>query len=175
MITGGGNVTTWALQPTPPAPAVSTAPVIPPATQLSFLGYGITTPFRRGAGNDFAAATGSDILKSRASQILGVGCSSKAQPGELLWRGEFGVRLRQLRHRTKTLFLSKMAQHYVMDAFARWEPNIRTSVAGAVPNPAKPRSLLLRVGYDIVTTSQPSNRVVLPGESLDVPIAPTAG
>lgn len=175
MITGGGNRTTWTLTVTPPATVASSAPVVSPATQLSFLGYGLATPFRRGSANDFAAAGGSDLVKSRLSQVIGTACSTPESAGELLWRGDFGTRLNLLRHRSNTAFLAKLAYHWVLEGIAKWEPNARGRGAGVIKNPAKPRELTLRIGYDVVSTNPAGNRVILPGETLDVPLAPTAG
>jgi phage baseplate assembly protein W len=176
VITGGGNYSTWALNPTPPAVAsAAPAAVVPPATQLSFLGYGLVTPFRRGMANDFAAAGAENLVRSRVSQILGTQAGGKTDAGELAWRGEFGVRLNHLRHRTKTPMLEKMAQHYVMDAFARWEPCARVSSAKVLRAPSQPRTLTLRVVYDVVVTNPSGNPVIFPGQTLDVQINPTAG
>lgn len=175
MIAGGGNYTTWTLVVPAAAVAASSTTIVPPATQLSFLGYGLLTPFRRGSANDFAAAGGAALAKSRISQVLGTARSTKTTPGELPWRGDFGVQLTQLRHVTKNLFLGKMAQHFVMDALAQWEPTTRVSATIALPNPKKPRATLLRVSYDLVTSNPTGNRVALPGQSVDIPLAPTAG
>ena len=175
MITGGGNSTTWQVTPPAPVTVAAAANVVPPATQLSFLGYGLDTPFRRGAANDFAAAGGPDLARSRIRQILGTACSTESSPGELLWRGDFGARLVQLRHRSNNVFLAKLAQHWVMDALAKWEPSTRVRTTAMLPDPSRRRSLNLRVGYDLVTTSPAGNRVAYPQQTLDVPLAPTAG
>ena len=185
MITGGGNRTTWQLNLTPPAlPASSSKPVIPPATQLSFLGYGILYPLTRGKGNDFASGGGAPLVKSRVKNILGTraGVSSTqgtaavtgGGSGELPWRGEFGSRASLLRHKSNTRALGKFAQQYVLDALAAWEPCVRVAFATLAQAPSAPRVLGLRVLYDIVTTSPAGNQVVFPQQDAEVPLSASA-
>lgn len=169
MIAGGGVYVGWTVTVPPSGPAPGTVPIVPPATQLSFLGYGLTTPFRRGMANDFAAAGGPDLVKSRISQIAGTAAGSSQDAGELPWRGEFGIRLKHLRHRSKTVFLEKKALHYVLSGLAQWEPCARVATVKILSAP-KSRALTIRVIYDIVTTNPAGNQVVTPGQTLDVPL-----
>jgi hypothetical protein len=176
VISGGGNRSTWALNLTTAAvlPTPTTV-VVPPATQLSFLGYGLLYPFQRGAGNDFVAAFGVDLVKARLKNILGTKAGTQGRAGELPWRGEFGCRAHLLRHRTKTTILGKMAQQYVLEAFAQWEPCARVAFATVKKTPTQPRNLTLRVVYDIVPTNPAGNQVVTPDQSLEVPLSASAG
>lgn len=174
MISGGGSYTTWTLLATPPAAVASSAGVVvPPATQFSFLGYGLTTPFQRGTANDFASAAGAPLVKSRMSQIAGTTASSSRRPGELPWRGEFGMRLQALRLKSKTQMLEKRALHRVAQGLALWEPCVRVATTKLIPQPGQ-RALTIKVLYDILTTNPVGNQVAFPGQSLDVPLDPSA-
>lgn len=176
MITGGGNRTTWALNLTPAATLPTpTTVTVPPATQLSFLGYGVTYPLARGGANDFAAAGGVDLVKARVRHILSVNAGRNGRPGEYPWRGEFGNRVGLLRHRTNNPVLGQMAQQYVIEALSLWEPCVRVAYATVRATPNDPRSLLLRVIYDIVTSNPAGNQVILPAQTLEVPLTASAG
>ena len=62
-------------------------------------GTGIICPFRRDNKNDFANASGLDLLKSDIAELLGLIGPSATQPGELPWDTERGTRLLTLKHR----------------------------------------------------------------------------
>jgi phage baseplate assembly protein W len=176
VITGGGNRTTWALNPVVPAVAGAAAPPAPPvATNLSFLGFGISFPLRRGLANDYATAGGVDQVKSRVRNIVGTKRGTPVRPGELPWRGEFGNRASLLRHSSNTSALGKMAQQYVMEALANWEPCVRVAISTIRRDPGSPRKLWCRTVYDVLTSNPAGNQVMQAGQAVEVPLVASAG
>lgn len=168
----GGNVTTWRVQASPqivPTPAAKTAPV---GTQTSFLGYGLLTPFQRGSANDFAAAGGLPLVQSCAAQVLGTKCQGPKGQGEVRWRTDFGSLLHTLRHKNATAMTQLMARKYAQDALARWEPRVRVSLVTPFEDPGgEKRGIFLRVVFDLVDSNPASNRVILPGQTVDIPVS----
>jgi hypothetical protein len=164
----------WALTPvTPPA-----APTLPTGSGIatgapSFLGFGLVLPFQRGP-NDFAADGGANLVKSCGRVVLGTRCDSPISNGELPWRTEMGAVLQRLRHKNNNPALAELAQAYVADALGIWEPRIAITSTAIVKNPAKPRALYVRIGFDIIASNVPGNAVTLPDQSIDVPIPPSA-
>lgn len=90
----------------------------------SVYGFGLDSPFRRGA-NDFVAVGDFELINASIAQILGTRCSSDYSTGELPWRSSFGSLLYRLRHQNNDAVAAELAKQYVADAIARWEPRIR--------------------------------------------------
>jgi phage baseplate assembly protein W len=175
IISGGGNRTTWTLNTVTPAVLPTpTTPVLPPATQLSFLGFGVLAPLQRGGANDFAAGGGVDLVRSRVRTIIGTKAGVGGRPGEFPWRPDFGSRLTLLRHQSNTAILGRMGQQYVLEALAKWEPCVRVAFATVLTTPSDPRALSLRIVYDIVATNPAGNRVALPQQTVEVPLSAKA-
>lgn len=87
--------------------------------------HGLSSPFRRDGVNDFASASGRELLKSKLSNILGVLCTGRNTIGELAWRPEFGSLLELVRHSNDNETSAAMARQWAQDAFAQWAPSVR--------------------------------------------------
>lgn len=176
MVTGGGNYSTWALNPAAAVVVVPPrAPAPPRGRQTSTIGFGLLAPFRRAGATDFASGGGIEQIKSRITSILGAKRSSPTSRGELPWRGEFGSYMHRLRHKSKTSLLQKLARQYAMDALAQWEPSVRVRSVTLVSTPNARRTLALRVSFDVVDVNPTGNRTILPGQTVDVPLSAAAG
>lgn len=116
----------FGLEP-PAAPAPGVGPTTTPGISRQLpgvFGFGLDTPFRRGA-SDFVAVGGLDLINANIAQILGTRAGSEYSTGELPWRSDFGSLLHRLRHQNNNAVAAELAKQYVVDAIARWEPRIR--------------------------------------------------
>jgi len=166
----GGHQAQWPLNPRTPV----TSPALPSGAgvatgQPDFLGFGIVTPFVR-AANDFATGGGVALVKSCVEQILGVRALGPHGGGELRWRTEFGSLLYLLRHRGLTTISRHLAQEYVRDALARWEPRVTVTF---VDVSQQGRILIVRVRFSLIAQNVAGNRVTLPAEevAVEIPLA----
>ncbi len=152
--------------PTPSGVAVGEAAKVP-AGFPDFIGFGILTPFRRGAA-DFVAGGGLELLQSHIGQVLATRAGSDFTQGELPWRGDFGSLLHLLRHQNNTQVLEELARIYVAEALARWVPQIRlkdvTITRELGPDQTRERNVLaIRLVYDVIGLRQAGNEVLVPG------------
>jgi phage baseplate assembly protein W len=76
---------------------------------------GLLRPFYRG-GTDLQSGTGHSAILSNVGQVLGT------RRNTCPWRPELGSDLDDLRHKANTPLLQELAQMYVVDALAVWEP-----------------------------------------------------
>jgi len=138
-----------------------------------FLGYGLVRPFQRDQKQDFASAGGVALIRSCVGQILGTMCSSPTSSlqGELPWRPEFGSLLYFLKHK-KGPSLEALAQLYVIDALAKWEPRVSVTQS-MVSFDNDQRTLTIRIMYNIIDQNVPGNNVLVPDvdQVVDVPLA----
>lgn len=141
------------------------------ATLSDQLGFGLLTPFRRGPA-DFVAGGGDDHLKSVIGQVLGVRASSDFTEGELPWRPEFGSLLHLLRHRNNDQVTAELARVYVVEALAKWVPQVRVKEVQidrvAATDPAERNVLLVSLTYDVIGLNRPGNEVLFPSLSTTV-------
>lgn len=124
---------------------------------------GILFPFRRDEKNDFASATGPDVIRANVIQILTTKCAGRKNKGELPWRTNFGCLVYVLRHSNDREVNRAMARVYVVDALTLWEPRVQVTDVGL---DVYKTAWYLRVYYDIVE----GGAVILSGESADVPL-----
>lgn len=147
-----------------------------PSEFAGILGFGVITPFRRGA-NDFTNSGGVAFLQSMISQVLGVACDSDYTQGELPWRTEFGSLVHFIRHKNNDAVAGELARVYVADALGRWVPQIRikdvTIERKNGPEGAK-NILLVALLYDIIGINRPGNEVLIPDVSQTVELAAAA-
>lgn len=153
---------TQTYQLVPVVTPVPTPPGLAPAASLpAFLGYGLVTPFRRGA-NDFDADGGAALVVSCVEELLGIKCDSPISRGELPWRTEFGSLLFRLRQHNDDALLQEMAKAYVQDAIKQWEPRVRVLAVTVTTPPGDLRTLLIKVGFTLISQTAPGNNVILP-------------
>lgn len=130
----------------------------------NFIGFGILTPFRRGPA-DFVAGGNLEILQSMISQVLGTKSGSDFTQGELAWRDDFGSLLRLLKNQNNDLVRAELARVYVVDALARWIPQIRikdVEISRQVGPQGEENILAIRMVYDVIGINRPGNVVLLP-------------
>jgi phage baseplate assembly protein W len=72
--------------------------------------------------NDFAHASGVELVAAAIGQVLGTLADTGVSRGELPWRTEFGSALELLRHRNVDDVWRALADVYVRQAIQRWEP-----------------------------------------------------
>ena len=83
---------------------------------------GLLIPFRRDRKRDFASGTGTDLLRSRVTQVLATEGATAGSAGELPWRTSFGSAIHLLRHQANDHALAELARVYARDALRRWVP-----------------------------------------------------
>jgi phage baseplate assembly protein W len=81
-------------------------------------------PFRRDKKQDFAKASGAQLLASKVRQVLLTEGATPRSSGELPWRTNFGAGLGLLRHQRNDLVLEELARVYVREALERWLPGV---------------------------------------------------
>lgn len=125
-----------------------------------FIGYGIIAPFRRDRKNDFATDGGVELVRSRVAQILGMRGGYGQFTGELPWNTDLGSILYLLRQRKNDIALQELAQAWVTQSLAQWEPAVRVTrviVSAEEQTPGGGENvLLIRLWYDIL--AQPGQR-----------------
>jgi uncharacterized protein len=88
---------------------------------------GFAFPLRADAAGGVAEASGADKIRLSVLTILGT------QPGERLMRPTFGCPLRKLAFAPLNAATASLAQYYVRDALARWEPRIQLDEVQVTP------------------------------------------
>lgn len=150
--------------PSPGAPGFVEGEGVSPATFFDFIGIGVLTPFQRGA-NDFVNGGGVAFLQSMIGEVLGVRGDSDFTQGELPWRTEFGSLLHHLRHQNNDEVLAELGQVHVVDALARWIPQIRVKAVdiSKEKGPGGEETVLLIIlRYDVIGLNQAGNEVLIP-------------
>lgn len=134
-------------------PVAAPDPVAPsqPASGLqSQLGRGVIHPFRRDKKGDFASAVGKDAVTAGVTQILGTIARSQVASGEVPWRGEFGSLAHLLVHGQNTPEIVELANHYVVDALARWEPRAQVKQTDIQRPADSPNVVIIAVRFDFI-------------------------
>lgn len=130
-----------------------------------FLGYGLATPFRRGA-SDFASNGGFEHVRSCVSQILGTDGASGVASGEIPWKPGFGSRFYLLKHRKGDL-LRELARVYAREALARHEPRVRvTDIVGEFDEST--RSFRTVLYFNLIDKNTPGNKVILADQRVEI-------
>lgn len=125
---------------------------------LSFLGNGIRRPFRRDEKNDFANASGLELVLSCAGQVLGTRAQSPSGSGELPWRTEFGSKIHLIRHRNNNVLTREIARTFAQEALAKWEPRLLVVDVTIVSSPSAPRLVELDIHVRPITQNNAANR-----------------
>lgn len=142
---------------------------------MDFIGFGILTPFRRGAA-DFVAGGGVELVQSMVGQVLGTRAGSDFTQGEVPWRGDFGSLLHFLRHQKNDQIRAELGRIYVVEALSRWVPQIRVKDVEITrelgPDQTQERNVLaIGLVYDIIGLRQAGNDVLVPDVSQAVTLA----
>jgi phage baseplate assembly protein W len=81
-------------------------------------------PLRRDKKQDYAKASGAQLLASKVRQVLLTEGATPRSSGELPWRTNFGAGVSLLRHQRNDLVLQELARVYVREALERWLPGV---------------------------------------------------
>jgi phage baseplate assembly protein W len=130
---------------------------------------GIITPFQRDRKNDFANATGVELIVSNVRQVLGTRATSAAGPGELPFNPGFGSLLYLLRHQKIDIVRKQQAIVYVVDALRKWEP--RVIVTSVQVDDSVPRTLTIVTRFNIVDPNSSGRIVIAQNQSVETPIS----
>jgi len=120
------------------------------ADRYAYLGSGLVAPFRRDGIDDFAHASGEDLVKSTVQIILGTRRAGPQNDGEVPFNQSLGTLLSLVRHRNVSdSTTEELATHYTVESLAANEPRIRPKAVGFYPRPDKNR-IAVRLRYDLV-------------------------
>lgn len=134
----------------------------------AFLGHGLVHPLVRNQKNDFASASGEELVRSCVTQVLGTRSATADTGGELRWRGGFGSRLHMLKHR-KGHIVEELGRAYILDAIRQWEP--RVVLSRIEPEFDREQRLVsFRVWANMIDENVTRNRVLL-SQDVEVSIA----
>ena len=130
---------------------------------------GIIIPFQRDRKNDFANATGVELIVSNVRQILGTRATSAAGPGELPFNPNFGSLLYLLRHQKIDIVRKQQAIVYVVDALRKWEP--RVVVTSVQVDDSVPRTLTVVARFKIVDPNSAGRIVIAEDQSVKTAVS----
>lgn len=120
------------------------------ADTYAYLGSGLIAPFRRDGKDDFANASGKELVNKTVGLILATRRAGPKNVGEVPFNQELGTLLPTLRHRNiNDPTTEELARHYTVDSITENEPRIRVKGVGYIPRPDKNR-LSVRLRYDLV-------------------------
>lgn len=130
-------------------------------------GVGLTRPLRRDKRQDFASASGVELVAAAVGQVLGTVCASESTGGELPWRTEFGSLLQLLRLSNASPALVEKARAFVALALQRWEPRAQVQQV-RVLREQRPEgiALAIRVTWNLV--GRGTDRIVVPGLETEI-------
>lgn len=126
-------------------------------TLLSFLGFGLITPFERG-GNDFKAAGGIELVKAAVRQVLFTRGESPISTGEIPWRPDFGTPLDLLRFQPNDEILREIAFLSMARSIDLHEPRVRLV---DVEIEQKDTTFTMRMSFDTITKNVSENEVLI--------------
>lgn len=126
-------------------------------------GRTVITPFRLDPRGDPTTAEGLRNLRAALRQVLGTRAASRGAAGELRWKPAFGSRLETLRHSGNDYALAALAEEFVLESVARWEPRIEVTRVEAMSE-----GNVLRVRVTIRPRDSGPDRRVIPEEVVEV-------
>jgi len=111
-------------------------------------------PFGKGLG--FPLRVGDDGRMQWSDGEVGVEESIRVllttEPGERLFRPDFGAGLRSFLHQPNTLATRHRISDRVSRALARWEPRVHVESVDTTPDPADPAAAIVTIRYRLVAT-----------------------
>jgi phage baseplate assembly protein W len=117
-----------------------------------FLGKGFAFPLQVDERGAIARASQQEKVRQSILVILGT------QHGDRVMRPGLGANLRSLAFASNNRATANLAQHYIEEALATWEPRIRLDEI-TVENDIANRRLVIRIRYRIRATYEPQNLV----------------
>ncbi len=131
-------------------------------SKKDLLGNGLTIPFRRTGGRDFASAHGGPLVESCVAQIMGT------RPGELRWRPKFGMDVEPYRHRNLTDASAQALAAEVHRALSEFEPRLSAVSVTSQFTAADSNKVILEVQWQITAQSAPGSAVIVGPVSQEV-------
>lgn len=128
------------------------------------LGNGLTIPFQRVGGQDFASAHGSPLVKSCVAQIMGT------RPGELRWRPKFGMDVEPFRHRNLTGASAQALGAEVYRALSEYEPRLTQIDVATHFTEVDSNKVIVEVKWQITAQSSPGSAVLVGPVSQEVEV-----
>lgn len=110
------------------------------------LGVGWAFPVALDAQGRIALARGEQDIEQAIRLIL------LTAPGQRPRRPEFGCQVHDLLFAPNDTTTAGLAEYYVQQALARWEPRISVRAVEAAPDPDQPARLLISIQYEIKAT-----------------------
>lgn len=130
------------------------------AGEFDHLGTSLTVPFVRDGKDDFAHATGIEVLDSSLAIIIGTLSAGPQNDGEVPFNQGLGTALKLLRHRNvNDPTTEELASHYTIDGIQRNEPRVRPRSTGFTPEPESNR-VRLKLRYDAVERDTTGTNVI---------------
>lgn len=153
------------------APSSGGAAALPSSSPIdSILGFGLVSPFIRGA-SDFASAGGEALVRACAGNVLGIRANTEQSRGELKWRHAMGSKMHLIRHR-KGRVAEDIAIAFAQEAIDLWEPRlIVTGVETTFDPQSRARTVI--VYCDFISQNVPGNNVVLRNIRVTLPFEET--
>lgn len=110
----------------------------------NYLGTGISFPLRIGPQGVLQLSSDELSIEESIRIIL------RTEPGERVYRPDFGCRLRELSFSPLNTHTMMMIRLYVQEALQRWEPRIDKVVATTDPDPIRGRIDII-VSYQVIS------------------------
>ncbi len=137
---------------------------------LDFISRGIITPFRRDLKQDFANASGKEVIASNIHTILNTTCASRTTQGEIPFNQKLGSLLVRLRHKNMdSAIVRELAIVHTVEALHENEPRVRVREVNLIKDRKRYR-INIRVTYDIVDITQPGSPVIAAGQTEEVTV-----
>lgn len=73
-------------------------------------------------------------------------------PGQRVMRPEFGCKIHDLLFAPNDATTAGLAEYYVREALAMWEPRVDVVAVRAIPDPDQPERMLIDLTYEIKAT-----------------------
>ena len=118
-----------------------------------FLGKGLRFPVSINLNGGVSSSALEENVRQSIFIILGTA------PGERLRRPDFGCRIHDLMFAPNNEMTAARAEIYCEEAIYKFEPRISRVTCHALPNPAQPNVLDLKVEYVIAMTNTEKNLV----------------
>jgi phage baseplate assembly protein W len=127
-----------------------------------FIGAGLAFPVGVDARGRFALARGANDIEQAIRIIL------LTPKGQRVMRPTFGCQIHDLVFAPNDATTAGLAEYYVREALAMWEPRIRLRSILVTPDPELPERLMISIDYEIKSTHDRRSLVFpfyrIPGE-----------
>lgn len=119
-------------------------------TPKAMFGKGLGFPFRVAEDGRVAWSEGEANVEESIRIIL------STDPGERLFRPDFGAGLRSFLFQPNTVTTRHRISDRIQKALTRWEPRVRVESVDTIPDPADPEGAIATIHYRLVATQVPA-------------------